>query len=252
MSLSSIQTLFTENIRNEKIDTEFSNLFHSGAIDFEERLRIYRDNILGGLTRVLNETYPAFVALTGDDYARGVIKRYVSLNLPDKANLDEYGEGFADFLDTLPKEHTLPYLADMARLEWLVKQSGQARDDQPLTGSDLEMMAQKGIFSLTLRQNVFLFSSPFPVASIHQFALQADHEDTIAPALDQGGEYILILRPHLKVKVMTVAPDVFALFEAVNQGQPLEESLTKVLADYPTFDFAAFLQKFTLLETFSR
>jgi len=90
----------------------------TGTLSLAEALSIHRGTAIGGLITALRLTYPTVDTLVGEAYFDQVGRDFVLARPPGRACLDDYGQTFAAFLETVPTG--LPYLADTARLDWII------------------------------------------------------------------------------------------------------------------------------------
>lgn len=88
--------------------------------DGAANLAVYRRNRIGVLVRALEAAYPACARVLGERCFRALARDYVAEHPSLGPDLNAYGEGLADFIDALAPEplQALPYLSDLARLEW--------------------------------------------------------------------------------------------------------------------------------------
>ena len=91
-----------------------------GEVPTADRLRIHRNTMLGALINALALTYPAIQRLVGEDFFAQVAREFILADPPRAALLTGYGAGFPDFLASYRLLDGLPYLPDVARLEWAV------------------------------------------------------------------------------------------------------------------------------------
>ena len=91
------------------------------------RLGVYINHFQVTLTDVLETTFPVVRQLVGDPFFRMVARHYVRDAPPRHPCLFQYGGGFPGFLERLPEVRSLPYLADVARLEWAINEAWHAR-----------------------------------------------------------------------------------------------------------------------------
>ncbi len=82
------------------------------------RLSIYQNNVVCRLKGALASTYPVVCKLVDPGFFDYAADAYIRTTLPTGSCLDEYGEEFPSFLETFPPAVAIPYLADVARLEW--------------------------------------------------------------------------------------------------------------------------------------
>ena len=134
----------------------------------ESLLDIYRDSVFASLTSVLGATFAVVSSLVGDDAFRRIAEGFVRDCPPTQPCLDEYGERFAEFLALSDASQGLPYLSDLARLEWLVHRAAHAPDRVPLSALSLRRATQADPKMLVARldPSIGWLKSPFPVDSI--------------------------------------------------------------------------------------
>jgi hypothetical protein len=84
-----------------------------------DHLEIYRGSIFGTLTKALAETYPVCRQLVGDLCFDQITTLFIQKFPSVSPDLYEYGEEFPTFLASLDPLQSLPYLPDVARLEWV-------------------------------------------------------------------------------------------------------------------------------------
>jgi hypothetical protein len=109
------------------------------GLDGAKRLDIYHNTMTTALVRALRLSYPAVHYLVGADFFEGAARIFIDQSPPRSAWLDEYGADFPEFLARLPQAASLAYLADVARLEWLINCVLHAPQARPL---ELARLAQ--------------------------------------------------------------------------------------------------------------
>ncbi|MGV6810510.1 MAG: HvfC/BufC N-terminal domain-containing protein [bacterium] len=109
-----------------------------GELTAEQRLSIYRGSVHGILTQALEATYPVCRALVGDTFFSKMCSVFIDQSPPTSPYFHEYGDNLADFLQQFPPAQRLPYLSDMARLEWLRHSAWQQKNQ---TASDFTQLA---------------------------------------------------------------------------------------------------------------
>lgn len=150
------------------------------------RFAVYRNNVIVALIDALADTYPAVQQLVGEEFFRAMAREFALDHPPTSPVMAHYGEGFAEFVADFPPAAALPYLADMARLEYLYVQVYHAADDAPA---------------------MRVLHSRYAVASLWA-AHQADDIDAALARVDPGvGESALVLRVNLDVLVMRIGEE---------------------------------------------
>lgn len=236
-----------------KPDPALKSLFTCNEDVLPMRLQIYQNNVVGSLAMAMQLTYPLIVILTGESFAENVMRSFVRENPPRQACLARYGEGFDRYIESCAPARSLPYLADIARLEWAMNESLYAKDDGALDPSDLQNVlgCELADMTLSLRSSVRLMESRWPLLAIREFCLQENKDESQTLDLDQGGCKVMIYRPFLSAEIESPDSSEYDFLKGVKEGSSLGDILENVLQTHPDFNFQAFLQKHLRLETFS-
>lgn len=89
---------------------------------------VYRNTTARGVVEALRAAYPTVDMLVGEEMFTQIALDYRHERPPAGPVLSEYGADFAAFLARQPWTCELPYLADIARLDWLWLESFLAPD----------------------------------------------------------------------------------------------------------------------------
>lgn len=190
------------------------------------RFAVYRNNVHHSLAEALGAHFPVVRQLVGDAFFAALARVFIADTPPANPVLQEWGGGFPDFIDAFPPVAHLPWLGDVARLEFARGQACHAADAAPV-GHDALAVADPERLRLGLHPSVGLFASPQPVVSIWNA-----HQPGANPAgpLAAGAEYALIGRqPDFSVIVAPLDPGTHAVLAALAAGTPLGDAAT--LAD---------------------
>ena len=187
------------------------------------RLDIYRNTIFSGLTRALRLAFPAVERLVGGEFFAGAADAFIRKHLPRTAYLDLYSGEFPDFLSRFPPASSLPYLADVAGLEWAVNLALHAPDDMPVDLSQLAALTpdEQGRVSFVVHPSVALLRSDFPVDGIWRAVLKGD--DQALADLDLAAEPALLLieRNSTGVEVTRLNEPAWLFLDALCRREPL-------------------------------
>lgn len=176
--------------------------------DPARRFGVYRNNVIVSLVDALADTYPVVQALVGEEFFRAMAAEFVRRHPPRSPVLAWYGDGFADFIAGFPPAAGLPYLPDVARLEWLRVEAWHAADATALPLDELTALLTDeerlpGV-RFVLHPALRTISSVHPVVSLWA----AHQQDDVAAALakiDMGqGEAALLVRPDLGVEIIPI------------------------------------------------
>ncbi len=260
MSLAETQKQFKDHMLQPVKDLQaptpsFKEKFISNGISVEERLKVYHNNIVGSLTEVLRACYPICENLTGGDFFKAMARAFIFENPPTGGCMHKYGEKLPGFIHRYKMAQPLPYLSDIATLEWALHHAYHANDRRPILGSHFTEITEHDLINLTLelRPSAHLISSAFPIAEIRSFCLSdGNEEDTPLPSINNNiRTYTLINRIQMDVEIVPLEDHEYGLLFLLNKGTPLGKALDTVISQYPDFDFTSFLQKHIELETFS-
>ena len=191
-----------------------------GSQEPRGRLAIYRRNVLGTLHDALASAYPAVRRLVGDAFFEEAARRYALATPSRSGNLHGYGDRFGDFLAAYPHAARLPWLADVARLEWAVHECFHAEDAPALDARRLALVDSRDYQRLTLRfaPAARLLSSPHPVRAVRDANL-GDGDGTVA--VEGGPDFLLVRRDGVDVVVDRLETGEWAFLDALSRGVPL-------------------------------
>ena len=204
-----------------------------------KRFNVYRNNIMVSLTEAIVDTYPVVSQLVGEEFATAMARVYVGDHLPSSPVLLEYGEGYGGFIAGFEPAQSLPFLADIAKLEWAWMRAYHARDETPLSIESLGEIAQDELLKtgLVLCQSVQLLRSNYPIASIWAAHQEGRNGEELENVVEQA-ECVLVNRPLWNVEVRVLEPSTHAFFSSLHTGFPLGISIDKGNT-FSSFDPAA-------------
>ncbi len=207
-----------------------------------ERLAVYRDNVRSSLAGLLEDAFPAVRRLVGEPFFAHAAQAFIALEPPAQPCLLEYGGGFPQFLAAFPpcREHV--YLADVARLEWLMHRAAHAPDAAALAPEALEGVAAADTprLVLGLHPSLGLIASRFPIDRIWRANRSASGESA-AVDLAAGGARLAVRRSGGDVVMRALPAAALAFRAALQAGQELAAATDAALAEDAGFDLAAAL-----------
>ena len=207
------------------------------------RLAVYRNNVVSSLIDALADTFPVVQQLVGVEFFRAMAGVFVRQSPPRSRVLAHYGQDLPAFIEQFEPAQSLPYLADVARLEAARVRAHHAADVDPVSeeavGLALCAGDRMGELQLSLHPSVSTLASRHAVVS-----LWAAHQGEGAiEAVDVGApEHALVLRNGLDVLVLPVPEGVAAFVGAVQHGHSLGSAAAQAMSRVPTsFDLTATL-----------
>jgi hypothetical protein len=219
-------------------------LFAGDPASVEERLAVYRGNVFGASTKALANAYAIVAKIVGAEFFAGMAREYLRRHPSTSGDLNALGARFASFVAEFPHVQDLPYLPDVARMEWLAHLAYYAPDDAPLDLARLAAVPLEAQASLrlTLAAGSALLESPWPLARIWEVH-QDDYAGEFAVDLASGPDWILVHRPRFRVHVEALTPGEFTFLRRTQSGAPLGTSLEAALAADAGFDLAGALTR---------
>ncbi|MFL9591481.1 putative DNA-binding domain-containing protein [Aeromonas schubertii] len=201
---------------------EVAMTLQQGAIPAEALLQIYRNHFILSLSEALAATYPAVAAMVGEEYFAAAARGFVLATPLNHGTLQDYGEGFDGWLASLPTTAHLPWLADLARFEW-VRERCALRPHDPrhfdpdsLAGLDPVLIGKGHLVPV---QDLCLFRAEVPVAALWAMALS----DGAAPdALDSPCWLALRKGADHRVVGIPLTPEQWQLLVSIEAGDTLD------------------------------
>jgi hypothetical protein len=238
--LAGLQQTFTQALLRAGLHVPDAVSTAQGA-SRERRLGVYRNNVKASLVAALAARFPVICRLVGEEFFEATALVFVERHPPRSPVLADYGAGFAAFLEDFEPIRDLPYLPDVARLEWARQQAFHAADAQPITIERLAALAagDLGSASLTLHPAAVLVASPWPIVSIWTTNTFDEEVRRLGP--DQPGEIALVTRPDQDVILASLPPGADLLAAAIAEGAALGEAADRAQREIADFDLATTL-----------
>jgi len=84
----------------------------------EQLISIYRNNFVISLRELLEQLFPITQALVGNDYFTQASRQFIQSCPLIQPHLNQYGGDFVGFLEELKALEKMPFVVQMAQLEW--------------------------------------------------------------------------------------------------------------------------------------
>lgn len=211
------------------------------GLEPEARLQIYHNIVFNNLGSALRTAYPFVLKLVGEPFFAGAADLYIRNYPSPNGNLQDYGAQFPELLARMPEAAGLPYLPDMARLEWARQESYLAADVTPLDATALAAVpeARRGKLRLALHPSMRLLESAHPLLDIWDFC---QRDDGSRLALRETGDSALVYRAaDGEIVMQAVSAALFAFLTALAAGQTLAAAEALARRAATDFDLAACL-----------
>jgi hypothetical protein len=206
-----------------------------GAI---KRYNVYRNNVTVSLIDALAGIYPAVQRLTGAEFFRAMARFHLRATPPTSPLLFEYGRDFPAFIEQYEHAQSVPWLADIARIERAWLDAYHAADVQPLGTDALASVPPERLAALvfTAHPATRIVRSAYPALTI--FAANRS-DGAVDPVEAAEPEDALITRPDMEVVVRHLPPGGAEFLIYLISGDPLGIAAAKAVDACPSFDIAA-------------
>lgn len=215
------------------------------------RFGVYRNNVYAGLIETLKAAYPVVHRHVGDEFFRAMARAYVTRELPESPVLIHYGGSFPSFIETFEPAASLPWLADVARIEWAWQQAYHAPDRTPLDAGQLADMpaARLPHIRFDLHPSLRLIASAWPVHDIWE----TNRTDETVRPIDPygGGQDVLLVRPDLEVFVRRLPRGARHFLEALAAGETVAIAAESAMQREPAFDLGGNLRGMLTIGAFA-
>ncbi len=203
-----------------------------------KRYDVYRNNVTVSLIDALAAIYPAVQRITGTGFFRAMARFHVRGTPPTSPLLFDYGRDFPAFIAQYEHAQTMPWLADVARIERAWLDAYHAADAVPLSPAQLAAVAPERLGDLVF--------TPHPAARIvrSQFSavtiFAANRDTSPVQRIDAATpEDALVTRAEFDVVVRHLPPGGAVFATSLMSGRPLGEAAALALDAAADFDIAS-------------
>ncbi|MCF4099912.1 HvfC/BufC N-terminal domain-containing protein [Maritalea mediterranea] len=228
-----------------------ANLVDPNGAPAPKRFGVYRNNVLVSLIDNLASTFPACQSLVGEEFFRALAREY-ALNFPPSSPLMiYYGDEFAQFLGNFKPAQQVPFLADIADIEYKRVKSYHAADGgrfDPVTIANLPQQALDSA-KLKFHPSFFWSYSRFPAHDIYQRAAVGQ---TLEGIDFEQPQITLLCRPSWDVATAAIDAKHKAGLTALTAGFSLATSVDIGEKSDPAFDLQDLLTNLLALGAIER
>lgn len=215
------QTAFANALLNSELPCPGGLTTWNGS-DPAIRFAVYRNNVVVSLIDALADTYPVVQELVGTEFFRAMASVFAKANPPRSTVMAYYGRDFAEFVASFPPAASVPYLADIARLEMAQVLAYHAADVPPIQPETLQAALAKPeqmvSLRLVLHPSVQFIASPFAVFSIWTAHQNSQSRSSLDPDVAQA---VLVFRNSLDVDTLELTAGVGQFVRALQNSQTL-------------------------------
>ena len=186
-----------------------------------ERLSVYAGGYVARMREALAEVYEAVQHVVGERTFSSLAEGYAQRHPSQDYNLSLAGRHLPEFLAVFPLTQPLPFLPDLARLEWLVAQAFHAFDAPSL---DPARLASRSLdewehASVSFHPSIGLAASRWPILDI--WAARTRPRESVNIDLVNRPQRVLVFRQGLQTRCELVDERQHRLLEGLLAGRTL-------------------------------
>ena len=224
---------------------EAASHIRAGRLSTTRRLEIYRHNVFANLCGGLQDIYPVVVSVVGKTFFYTAVDEFVRQHPSQSGDLNQYGGQWAAFLGAYPHAKELPYLPDVARLEWAWHQAFHAADARAF---DLARLAaipaeEHAALRFKLHPAARLIQSDFPLLRIWQVN-QPTFAGDMTLDWDVPRDTLLVYREivdGVEVTIKRITSGEHAFLRALQEHATLDAAVTAAVSVDAAFELQSFL-----------
>ena len=242
--LASLERAFAAALTTRTIDDADLAMFAGSAAQARDRLALYRGNVQVNARKALANAYSICARLVGDEFFDGLAFEYATREPSTCGDLNEYGARFSAFLESFAPIAQVPYLPDVAQLEWCVHRAHYAADAPALDIAPLAAVPADRFDALpvTLHPACALVESRWPLSQLWDVH-QPGFEGEFNIEFDAGPNRMLVYRPAFRVQVASLDAGSFAFLAAARAGVSLGMAFARARDADPDFALDARLRQ---------
>jgi hypothetical protein len=250
LALPDLQAAFAAHLAGED-RAELVACVRGDSISAAARLSVHRHNMLHSLANALAATFPTVQAMVGEAFFRGMARAFITDNLPTGPVLAEYGATFATFVAHYEPAKGLPYLADIARLDWALNTAFHSPAAVALTPADLAAIAVEQLpgNTVSLTAGATVIRSAYPIDRIWAAAQPGAPDEKVD--IESGASCLLVLRRADDAGFVALSAGEAEFLEALAGTRTLEQAASAALAAESVFDLSSTFARFLALRVFA-
>ena len=242
-----LQALFAPKTQkpSDSIPSELQNFIAETTYPTSGRgLNCYKSNAHALAERALFAAYPVVTAILSADSMSQLARALWHTHPPLRGDMALWGDSLPTFVAASPQLADLPWLADVARVEWALHQADAAEDMVPDLPS-LALLAEDDPAHLTLclAPGLQVLRSQWAVVHLlhaHRAPSDTERSEAVASLGDDwcspGTEHVLVWRiGHRPASLAAITAEEAVFVAALLAGQPLLAALESCELDFGTW-----------------
>lgn len=250
MKLLQLQKQFLSSLRKPQSNKVIlDSIAREQRLTVKQKLDIYRTSLQENLIKALRNTFPICCQIVGESFFRAMAKKY-SEKIPSRSfDLGCYGAEFSWFIKNFKSAKTLPYLPEVAKLEWVLHQLSRAKDESLFDFTSLAKVTETQQPRLTFRliANSVILTSRYPLKQIWQIH-QPDYHGELSVDFDVAPTRLFIYRKNFLPQIQELSRPEWQLLKTFTMGKTLAQLTAAQIALVPVLIERGWLGGFCLRE----
>ena len=242
-SLLRVQSDFAAALRDRERAAAATAWLAGDSDRAEGRLAIYRANMVAAADKALSAAYPVIRQVVGEDFFHGLAREHQRATPSTSGDLGEFGATFDAFLAQFEHVQDMPWLPDLARVEWAAHRAYGAADAPDWDAASLGAVEPERHEAIRFHWSpgLAIVRSRWPVVRVWTLH-QPGHEGAFDVDWSVP-ETALVARDGFAVTVTAITDADAAFIEASSQGASLGDAAAATLQSHPDFDLGALLAR---------
>lgn len=189
------------------------------------RMAVYQNNYAHSLREALKDSYPVVLRLIGEDFFHALAMEFIQSHPPKQASLQSYGLEFISFVSDHEQCQQLPFLADIAHIEYLYIQCFHGPEQEAINLNHLLAEEENDLPNVvfTAHPNVHLISSDYPSLDIWYANLE-DEVDQINLDECVPSRILIYRNDELQVETIQLNDMAYTFCHHLMMGQSISEA----------------------------
>ena len=203
---------------------------------------IYRNNLKATATKVLDITFPTVSQLIGGELLALGACQLLKLEPPQDGDWACWGGTFPDLLEQLPQLGEYPYIADCARLDWLIHQT-ERKPNTSFDHTSINLLAERHLDDINIRfaDTFTVITSNYPIYELWHIH-HGDSAELYTRAFrrriikESFKQFILVYRPIHKAHICLLSKAEYEWVKQLMAGRSIGEALDRLTHNSVRFE----------------
>ena len=239
LDLKKLQQQFSQSLLYQSSDISFQVKEKQG-FDVDQLLQIHRNNFVISVTESLKVTFKYTQELVGEEFFEASARQFLLQQPPEVNNICVYGKNFPCYLASLQQLLEMPYIAEMAKFEYLYEEC----QNLPLQQENIDLSALQQVepydfplLQFTIASDCCTFNSKQNILNLLNMIKSHDVKET---DLNQPCYLILKKQPNFNIEITEINEFQWQLIQQLQQQKTLgalhPSSLQNQLSDLLTLN----------------